>query len=377
MKKQLPKLSMLVCAVLLGVLSILNIALPDRAYSEGEKRVLSQFPPFSFGALFSQNGNWTMDFETYFNDQFILRDKWVGLKASMEKLAGKTENDGVYFADDDNLIEKPNKDSASAVNIKSIRSFSERASLPVYVTLVPGSLCVNQSSLPAYAGDGDHETFIKETYAQLDDVQACDVLPALRAHAGEYLYYRTDHHPTSLGAYYIYRSIAETMGIEPLPLESYERRIVSEDFYGTMRAKSGAWWVQADEIELFSLPEESYTLTTFDGAAGENTIEGLYVLDNLSSRDQYTVFLGGNQPRQIVRNAKEAGGRRLLLIKDSFSHCIVPFLAAHYAEIHLLDLRYYRSDVQAYLAENEIDEVLVLYSVENFKTDRNMVFLNK
>ncbi len=377
MKNKTAKIVVLCSAALLGMITAVNIVMPDQEYSEGENRVLTQRPAFSFAALIDSQNSYTTEFEEYFNDQFYMRDKWVGLKAGIEKCIGKTENDGVYFAENDNLIETPNEDSAGEVNIKSINSFCASAEVPVYFAIIPNSICVNSEKLPRFADDGGEEAWIEALYDKSTKSKNCALTQALKEHQDEYIYYRTDHHPTSLGAYYIYCSLAAKLGFAPNQLCDYTRETVSKSFYGTMRAKSGAWWIQADEITRFMLPDESYTLTTYKNANEAETNDGLYVWEQLNTRDQYTFFLGGNQPRQVIENADDTQGKRLLVIKDSFSHCIVPFLAAHYAQIHLIDLRYYRSGLQDYINEQGIDEVLILYSAENFKTDKNLVFINK
>ncbi|MDO5111975.1 MAG: DHHW family protein [Clostridia bacterium] len=360
----------------LGVIAILTVAnlfSPDRAFSAAENRVLDQKPPFSLRALLLDEPGWTLQFEEYFTDQFVHRDVWVGMKASAERAAGKKENGGVYLAKKDYLIEKPAAITAVDANVKSVNRFALEAGVPVYVALLPNSICIYDDLLPRYAADGAQEQVIADAYAALANVTPIELAPVMRAHSGEYIYYRTDHHPTSLGAYYAYTALAQGLGFAPNALDSYTRERVSESFCGTTRARSGAWWVQPDTIELFS-HDDACTLTTFEEGAA-TTQDGVYVRENLAKQDQYTVFLGGNHPRQIIE--REGTGKKLLLIKDSFAHCVAPFLTAHYKEIHLLDMRYYRDPVQDYVRKNGIDEVLILYSVNNFETDRNMVFLNR
>ena len=97
----------------------------------------------------------------------------------------------------------------------------------------------------------------------------------------------------------------------------------------------------------------------------------LYVEEKLAVKDKYSMFLGGNQPLCVIRNENADGGR-LLVIRDSYSDSLAPFLALNYSEVHLFDLRYNRTPISAYAAENGIDEVLVLYSAANFTTDTNL-----
>ncbi len=378
-KPQPPRLPFVVWAFLL-VLVLLPLAtmlLPDRTFSPAENRVLAQLPAFSLQKLFDERSNWTREFETYFSDQFALRDQWVSLKASAERCLGKKENGGVYFARDA-LIERPDgyDEAIRRMNIRSIETFAENTRSDVYLALVPNACCIESARLPAYAADGAQQEIIARCNASLSAaVPVPAIAETLLMHATEPVYYRTDHHPTSLGAYYIYTALCAPLGLSPHPLSAYTQETVSTAFYGTARAKSGAWWISPDSIELYALPDTPPgTLTTFEGGEPAAKLTGLYDRARLATADQYTVFLGGNHPRQVVQTGQQ-NGRKLLLVKDSFAHCITPFLAAHYSEIHLLDLRYYRASVRDYVQENSIDQVLILYSVSNFMTDKNLLFL--
>ena len=102
---------------------------------------------------------------------------------------------------------------------------------------------------------------------------------------------------------------------------------------------------------------------------------GLYDNDYLGEKDKYSTFLGGNQPLCVIRNGEGTG--KLLLIRDSYADSLAPFLARHFEEVHLLDLRYYRGAASAYAAENGIGQIVVLQSVPNFITDQNLALLGR
>ena len=102
----------------------------------------------------------------------------------------------------------------------------------------------------------------------------------------------------------------------------------------------------------------------------------LYDTSFLSVKDKYSMFLGGNQPLAVVRTP-HTDAPKLLIVRDSYTDSLVPFLTAHFSEIHLVDPRYYKLSVADYIQENGIDEALVLYSVSNFVTDKNLVWLAK
>ena len=196
------------------------------------------------------------------------------------------------------------------------------------------------------------------------------MLGALSAHSDEAIYYRTDHHWTSLGAYYGYTALMEALGVEPEPLG--EGETVSEEFNGTLYSSSGVHWLQPDSIERYISSDG----ITVEDVYNEET-HGLYVDSFLQEKDKYSSFMGGNNPLYIIRNPNAATDKTLLVVRDSYSDSLAPFLTQYYSEIHLLDLRYYRTPVAAYAEGNNIDEVFVCYSVENFIRDADAVFLGQ
>ena len=125
----------------------------------------------------------------------------------------------------------------------------------------------------------------------------------------------------------------------------------------------------------FWVPEEGLTVTSWRSGAPETA--ALYDRTYLDQKDKYSAFLGGNQPLCVIRNEALPDGGKLLLVRDSYSDSLAPFLSQSFSEVHLLDLRYYRASVAQYAAENDIDGILVLYSVPNFVTDRNLAFLGQ
>ena len=197
-------------------------------------------------------------------------------------------------------------------------------------------------------------------------------------HKDEDIFYRTDHHWTSLGAYYGYTGLAQALGYTPVPLSDYDATVRSTEFYGTVFSSSGVRWVQPDTITTY-VPDDGITVVSHTYDNSGNPVEeqrALYVESFLSVKDKYSMFLGGNQPLCVIQNPDASGGK-LLVIRDSYADSLVPFLTPHFSEIHLLDLRYYKLSIADYIAQNGIDQALVLYSVPNFVTDSNLLWIAK
>ena len=364
--------------VFLGGLLVWHLLLPDRDRSDVENRTLARFPEFSWEDL--KDGSFTKGVEEYFADQFPLRDQWTGLKARTEQVLGKREFNGVYLCGDA-LIAKvePPKDGLEEKNLSYVSRLAESAEAPVYLGLIPSAAEIWRDRLPRGAESWDQAAFIARA-AELEGVEPIDFLTALRDHAGERtwegIFYRTDHHWTTLGAYYGHAALMEALGRggevpEPEAVRAWDLP-VSNGFQGTLYSQSGIHWLEPDSIE-FWVEESGLTVTSWrDGTPKE---AGLYDYDYLGKKDKYSAFLGGNQPLCVVKNPEGKG--KLLVIRDSYADSLAPFLALHFEEVHLLDPRYYRYSAAKYAEDNGLDAIAVVYSVPNFITDRNLVLLTQ
>lgn len=355
--------------VFLGGLLLWHILLPDREKSETENRTLAQVPEFSWESL--RDGSYTAAVEEYFADQFPLRDDWTGLKARTEQLIGKSEFNGVYLCGD-TLISKVETPDMELVekNLRYIRRLAENTEIPVYLGLIPSAAEVWRDKLPKGAESWDQTELLEKS-----DI---DFREALAAHVGEQVFYRTDHHWTTLGAYYGYTAVMEAFGRGgeiPGP-DAFEHRVYprSDQFQGTLYSQSGVHWLYPDTIEFWA---EDTGLSVTSWRNGEPEEASLYELSHLDSKDKYSAFLGGNQPLCVIKNESLPVSGKLLLIRDSYSDALAPFLAQSFSEVHLLDLRYYRDSAARYAEENGIDSICVLYSVQNFISDRNLVLLTQ
>ena len=354
------------CLFLGGFLAV-HLILPDRDKSETENRTLAQFPEFSWASL--KDGSYTEAIEEYFADQFPLRDGWTGLKARAEQLIGKSEFNGIYLAGD-TLISKVEKPDAALLesNLSYIEMLKEQAKADVTLGLIPSAAEIWKDKLPAGAFSWDQTELLGKS-----DV---DFHTPLADHAGEQIFYRTDHHWTTLGAFYGANTLLEHLDRKPLKGSDFTPETVSHDFNGTLYSQSGIHWLEPDTMEYW-VSEDGLTLQCWRGSALEE--RPLYDRSYLTVKDKYSSFLGGNQPLGIIKNealsAADAG--KILLVRDSYADSIAPFLAQRFAEVHLVDLRYYRMSVAEYAAENGIDDIVVLYSVQNFISDRNLVMLTR
>lgn len=354
----------------IGLFFILLPAMPDVEFSQQENRYLQPLPDFSLSAL--ADGTFTADFESYTTDQFPFRDAWTTLKARCELLSGKKENNGVYYCGDGVLItdfEAPADETVDST-IDALNAWVEYSDTPIYFGLIPGAGEIQSYLLPPNAPTDSQQAVIDRAYERSEAINI-DVSSALREHTGEYIFYRTDHHWTSLGAFYGYEALCRAWDLPAPDIASYDRQVVSETFYGTTYSSSGFSWVRPDQIETFVPDDGSVTLT--DYGSPEPSIEPMYDTSFLKVKDKYSMFLGGNTSLLTVDTGHE--GSSILIVRDSYSDSLVPFLTADFSRIDLVDLRYYKDSLAMYAEKNDFDMILVLYSVSNFSTDRNLALL--
>ena len=349
--------------VFLGGLLVWHVLLPDREKSETENRTLAQAPEFSWTALV--DGSYTKKVETYFADQFPLRDSWTGLKARAEQLIGKSEFNGIYLCGD-TLISKVERPDEALVekNLSYVDRLSGKTDIPVYLGLIPSAAEVWKDKLPAGAESWDQTALLAQS--------GVDFQNTLSTRADEPIFYRMDHHWTTLGAFYGANALLDVLGKETLEEIDFTPETASDSFHGTLYSQSGIHWLEPDTIE-FWVEDAGLDLTSWRNGTPEPG--SLYDRSYLEKKDKYSAFLGGNQPLCVIKNENVMDGSKLLLVRDSYSDALAPFLAQRFSEVHLLDLRYYRASAAQYAEENGVDAICVLYSVQNFISDRNLVLL--
>ena len=365
MTKTMQRITAALFCLFIGSFGILHILLPDKLFSPMENRNLAQLPEFSWQTL--KDGTYTADLEEYLADQFPLRDSWMGLKTRYEYLLGHREFKDVYLCGD-TLISKVTDDSRAQQNLGYIQSLVDKTDLPVYLGMIPTAAEIWRDKLPGGADSFDQLAYLEQ--AKDSGAVWVDMLGALEAHKDEGIYYRTDHHWTSLGAYYGYTALAEAMGLEAESLG--ECVTVSNDFYGTLFSTSGVHWLEPDSIDRYVSGEGVTVENVLTGEVG-----GLYVDSYLEEKDQYSSFMGGNNPLYIVRNEEAPVKQKLLVVRDSYSDSLAPFLSQTFEEVHLLDLRYYKTPVAQYAEMNDMNAIFLCYSVENFIRDTDAVFIGQ
>lgn len=361
--------------IILG--TVASIFSPKKTFSENENRVLQQMPKFSKDTFL--DGTFEKGYENFVTDQFFYRDRWIACKTNIERMLQKKDINGVYFGKDHYLIERHMdsdvKEEQVQKNIDYLTKFiNQTASVlgedHVRVMLVQTASEILKDKMPAYAYGYDQEQVIREVKDQVPAGTFVDVTQTLKDHADEYIYYKTDHHWTSLGAYYAYEQWAFESGLTPFSQEEFDIVKVSDQFYGTIASKVNVD-VVPDELNLYVKKGNPVYEVTYNE---EKTSASLYEYKHLETKDKYRVYLNGNNALVKIKSQNQ-NGKRLLVIKDSFSHCFVPFLVDHYEEVYMIDFRYFKNSLKEFMNANEFTDVLVLYNVMQFVKEKNMLYM--
>ena len=357
--------------------TVATFLVPKREFSDRENRALQQFPKASVDSVL--NGEFESDYETYLSDQFPGRDGWIRVKTEGKQEKRKDGIKKIYFAKDDYLIESHEgsftTDTAEknigylAAFLKSQENRFETGRITAMI--VSNAVEILKDKLPKYAPDSGESAYLSKIQAAVPVSMWFDASSVLAEHKDEYIYYRTDHHWTTLGAWYAYQAWAEAKGFSPAPLSDYTVETLTTDFKGTIESKVGVD-VVPDTIQSFMKKDlPAYTL---DYNNGQKSSDDLYDRSYLEEKDKYSVFFGGNQP--IIRaSIKNNSARKLLVIKDSYAHCFLPFTFEDFSEVDFIDIRYFNESLKNYLETSDYTDLLFLYNASGFAEDVSLAKL--
>lgn len=350
---------------------LLYFVLPDIEFSETENKYLQQFPKVTFKNIF--NGKFESDLETYLSDQIAGRDMWVASNTVLLSASGKKDINGVYMGDNGYLLEVFDNIDMDRYHkqIAALNKFASYVDIPVYFTIVPNSVSIHEDKLPEFAVNYSQDKYISEFYSALSsEITTIDVSTVLKEHSDEYIFYRTDHHWTTYGSLLAFNKIAEVMNIEPVQEPDLISVEVSSEFLGTFFSK-GNFIVESDIIARYDFKEPvSFTVTLDDGTVSETLYDNSY----LAKKDKYAYFAHGNPAHLTVKSESESE-KTLVIVKDSYAHCMLPFFVSQYSEIHMLDPRYIKTNLTEYIKALEPDEILILYNAKTLSDDVNFTRL--
>lgn len=364
--------NIIVFLLIIFSLSLISLLKPITIFSDNENRYLTQKPKYSWKDL--KSGKYTQDYENFIIDQFVFRDNWISLKTLSERFMQKQDIKSVYLGKEGYLIERHNENNIDKQkkdkNIKALVEFLNRLNKDyennIKLMMVPTASEILGDKLPPFANGFNQSDLLEEIAKGLNNKDIIiKIEDALISHNDEYIYYKTDHHWTTLGAYYAYVEWAFSNNIMPIAKDEFDIIEASNEFYGTLHSKININ-LAPDTINLYNKKDMQFIHI----ADLEEQSESLYDMSKLDTKDKYSVFLGGNHALDEITTNNE-NGKGLLIIKDSYAHSILPFIANHYEKVYLIDLRYININIDTLMQEKKITDVLVLYNIMNYVNDNN------
>lgn len=400
----------------MGVGLVLGLALFLRpSVSMAEKRQLTQFPTFTMATFL--DGTYTKDISTWYADTFPFRDQLMTANHTMTSLYGikmntqliGTQQKADEIPDAGRKAEKTTEDTGPAAlpedytaeqleaNIQgqimngayvkdgavygryyftqdAAQAYAEAVDkaaadlagqTTVYSVLIPNNsgVMLSEDELQMLGGS-DQAAAIKYYYSLYDDsVVTVPTFDTLRAHNSEYLYFKTDHHWTALGAYYVYRSFCEVKGIEPHELDQF----VEEDFpnfqgsyYDTLVEAGMA--NSSDTLQAW-VPNGTNDMTWWDEYGNENQWNIIADVSGWASDSKYMAFVAGDRPLAHMHNPQITDGSSVMVVKESYGNAFIPWLVDHYEDVYYADFRYTTVNVADYCKQHDIQDLIIFNNI--------------
>ena len=349
------------------VFTILDIFNKDIEFSDYENRSLAQKPKFYYSSFIE--GRFFNNYDRYVNDQFVFRDKWINIKSFTENILGKNENNNIIYGKEDFLFDKfqdIDEDNLNK-NINTIKDFVSKYNNSFNLMIIPESFSIYEELLPYGVNLVDEKAYISSIYDEFKDnenVQSIDIINSLNENKDSYIYYKTDHHWTSYGAYLAYIEYCNLNNLSSISIDDLNESSV-HNFYGTYFSKSKKFDAMADTINYYNIEN---IITYIDGKEVENINDD----SKWESSDKYSAFLRGNNAVTLIKNNKVENDSKVLIIKDSYANSFAQFIINNYNETYIVDLRSFPTNFNEFFESRKFDNVLIMYSLKNLSEDLNI-----
>ncbi len=397
------KLKIILAVSLAVALCLIGLAFFARpTESESEKRTLTEFPDFTLESFL--NGEYTAQISLWFADTFPLREAMVSANFVMKDLYGIKEEQLVIQPDniensEDNAIGETiggyyikgntayelyvGNNSASKKYIDTVNSANMLIGdiSQIYDIVIPLHYSITLSekdveSIKKSIDLSDNKAVIDYIYSGLDSsIKTVDAYSSLKSHNDEYIYYRTDHHWTALGAYYAYVSFCQAKGITPTPLDKLTK-YEFDGFLGTLYEKSQrplSLSQSPDVVEAFvPMGTNHMTIHMKDGTISDQYEIVCTYTDRMyqNAASKYNCFIAGDNPLTEIHNTNINNGASVVIIKESYGNAFVPFLVDSYEYVYVIDYRYWEGSLKDFVVQNSIEDVIFLNVVNATSGDR-------
>lgn len=365
---------------LLTIMSLLLFMLPIQTFSDIENRSLQKQPKLTWESIWSKQ--FMQESEIFITDHFPFRNQWVWTKSTLEQLRLQQENNGIYRGKEGYLFEKFLEPDYAKLEqyTNAMKQFAtSHPDANMTFLLAPNSIGIYPELLPwlapAYPQQKVNEWVAKQLKGDMTFLDGFNIFSSHKDD-DKPLYYKTDHHWTTYGAYLAYKAYASEQNWNALEIDEFNIRTVSNAFLGSFHSRSLFSGLTPDSIEVFE-PIKPLQTTVYIADTNE-TLTTMYDHSALNKKDKYTYFLGGVHALMTMTtdHGEQAPDKeKLLVIKDSYAHNMLPFLTQHVSEIHVIDVRFYNGSIKEYMENNDIKDVLLLFNTSTFTNEQSLLKL--
>ncbi len=355
-------------------LGVYSFVAKDREFSDSENRVLASMPSFSLNSIIS--GKFMEEFETYLADQFPFRDEAISVKTFTDRIFSKREENGVYIGKEGFLFDSQTAydKKGNAEKLSLIDEFSRKyKDTKQLIVISPNSSYVYKEYMPYNKKLSDQSVIIDSIYSSLQSkrLRKLDAVSILQdeKEKGTQVFYKTDHHWTTGGAYSVFVGIADHWKLNRDDV-THVFYPVSTDFEGTLSSKSGVHDFK-DTVEI-CVPAKAGGSYVVSYESQQRKTTSFFDKEKLSEKNKYEFFLGGNYDKVIVTTLSPDRDT-LLIVKDSYANCMIPMLTPYFSKIIVVDPRYMTESIHSVMGEHDITHVLFLYNLNTFLEDTSIV----
>ena len=371
----LNKLRFRLTAILLLIIMTASLALTIARFT-GEQGDQSENNKLTLTTL--ADGSWFSGAEGYFTEKFSGRRYLVKAKGEFDSRFGESIVNGVYTAPNMLIDSQPPVIASAEKTAELINQFSSSGKGTAHIAVIPSSAAVYNDKLPKYLQSMAEKQQIDDYYMSLNsNIRRIDAYNILKMLNTEYIYYRNDSRWTSYGAYCVYRTLIQKLGFQPTAYDKYTIEHVTGEFRGDLFERTQYSRLKADILDIYTCADGAEAICCI-GYRNDGTFFETQLYDErcLASDDMYRLYLSEQIP--LIRVETNVNNdRKLLVIKDEYANCFIPFLVQHYSEIAVVSPEYLETGLSDLIVPDDYEQTLFLFGSDGFSDTNGLELINE
>ncbi|MGL4873803.1 MAG: DHHW family protein [Clostridium sp.] len=362
----------IVSLVILFSLGSLSLIKEDNVYSEAEGRKLKMIPEKEEIEEYEEKigtGKIQSEWDTYFSDQMVGRSYMVNAYTKMQKTIGKKKINDVYLADNGYLISKSTVEETDKKTLIEKANYYDEMSKrfergKMYLVNVPHKIMVHEEEVPIVGYEEKGNEYMDILFSNVKKAETIDLRDIFKKEDSNY--YKTDHHLNMNGVYDSYKYIINSLSKDfkeiekPLAKKEFKIKKYENYFLGSDGRKVNSIAEELEDIEIYNhkIIDEYKT-----------NIKEIYREEKLTKdklNNDYTVYLGGDNPKVEIENKNAKNNLKIAIIGDSIDNPLVPLIGMHFNKTYNYDLRHYKGNIIEEINNKEVDVVILIALSNNF-----------